>query len=645
MAVVAGVPELLLVCSTVYLLWVGYLVAFGQLTGPLAVTGLPVALLAAALLRLPAPHRASPVATLLVLAAATGFVAANLRWVSTELFLFRDPAVYGYTASWLVDHSSVRVPLEGGSGSSVGFMVADGAAYPWWTHTLPAVGGLLGRVLGADAALQVNLGFGALAVLALFALTRRVASDWPAALVAVAFACSLPLVHFSRGMYSEVSVTVVDLLALAAAVASLARRSWAASAVVGLALGAAAAGRIDGLLFAAVVLPVLVVVSRVLLGRTRREVAVQLLWVLPGLAAGVFAGRADIRLNAPAYADAHRSELDLVAASFVVALVLCVLVLVLPHRADGWLRHRATSGRTPVVLAAVVGVVLVVLLSRPFWDVAANMDFANDLVRAVQEREGLPVDGRRTYEEQVLPWLAAYLGWPSVLAALTGAVLMVHQGLVRRAGPLLLLAAVLLAFVVYLSLRSSITPDNVWAMRRFLPQVIPLLLVCAGWAVDRLWRHPGPSRVVAVVLSVSVLYLPLLATVPVFPYREGEGQEELLDALCSQVGDGPVVVAGDNSVAGVLRVRCRVPVTVVEQPRRARLAAAVRRLGEEDAVLVSTDPTSLWPGLVDAPPPSLTAEVSRLERTLEPPPGAIVQDTYTIWTGTVTDSGRVRIDR
>lgn len=642
---VAGLPELLLVGSTVLLVWVGYLVAFGRLTGTLALTGVLVAVLGAALLRLPAPPRPSPVAALLALVAAVGFVAVNLRWASTELFLFRDPAVYGYTAAWLVDHSSVRIPLEGGSGSSVGYMVADGAAYPWWTHTLPAMGGLLGRVLGADAALQVNLVFGALAVLALFALARRVASDWSALLVAVAFGCSLPLVHFSRGMYSEVSVTVVDLVALSAAVASLKRRSWAASAVAGLALGAAAAGRIDGLLFAAVVLPAVVLVSRIVLDRRRREVAVQLLWVLPGLAAGVFAGRADIRLNAPQYADFHRSQLDLVAASFVVALVLCVLVTALPHRANGWVRRRVTSGRAPVILCAVVAVVLLVLLSRPIWDAAANMSFSNELVRIVQEREGLTVDGRRTYEEQMLPWLAAYLGWPSVLVALTGTVLMVYNGLVRRAGPSLLLAAVLLAFMVYLSLRSSITPDNVWAMRRFLSQVIPLLLVCAGWTVDRLWRHPGPSRVVAVVLSVSVFSLPLLATAPVFPYQEGRGQEELLDALCSRVDDGPVVVAGDNSVAGVLRVRCRVPVTVVGEPGPEQLAGAVRGLGEEEAVLVSTDPTSLWPGLEDAPPPSLTAEVSRLERTLKPPPRAIVQDSYTIWTGTVTDSGRVRIDR
>lgn len=64
-----------------------------------------------------------------------------------------------------------------------------------------------------------------------------------------------------------------------------------------------------------------------------------------------------------------------------------------------------------------------------------------------------------------------------------------------------------------------------------------------------------------------------------FNATEGDGEQVLLPALCSEVDGGPVVVAGSARVTGTLRIYCGVDVVVVRDPSLERLSAVVRRLG------------------------------------------------------------------
>lgn len=641
---VRQVPEVLPLACAVMLTCAGLLVVLERLSTVLGVVAAAVSLLVALLLR-PRVAAGPVLPSLLVVAGAGGWVLASRPYLTTELLLGRDPAVYSLSAGWLVDHETLRVPVGDGAGVGPNFMaVADGVVVPVWTHAMPAVAGLVGRAFGLEGALGVNLLLGAAALLATFCLARRLVSDWTALVVTAGFAASLPLVHFSRGMYSEIAVTGPGLLAVALLVSLV--RSWSRRTAVamGLALGATATGRIDGLLTIAVLLPLLVLAARLLAGRGAVGTLGRLGLVVLGAAPGVAVGQVDLWVWSTTYVEAHRSQFEAVASAAVAGLVLAAVLAVLPGLTPTGLGRLLGGRRVSASVAGVVGAVTVLVLSRPLWDVSRQNPYDNAITENVQAVEGMfPLDGYRTYEEQIWPWLAAYLGWPTVLAGLGAMVVGLAWGLRRRdAGPVVV-ASVLLVFLCYLSARSSITPDNIWAMRRFVPQLLPITLVLAGLAVDQLYRQTGAPRVVAVLLAGSVVYVPLLATVPLFDHTEGGGGRAVVDQLCGTLAGSDVVVAGDDArVTGTLRVFCGSEVWVETSATPARLAAARRGMGGVDVLVVSVDPEDVpWRQVDVLPPPTVRVEVERLERTLEPPPKAVTTDVVTYWVGVVGVDGRV----
>ncbi|MFC3690398.1 hypothetical protein [Aquipuribacter hungaricus] len=629
---------MLALAGCVLVAWAAALVAADRVTTPLGVTGVVVALVVALLLRPRLP--AGPVLpSLLVALLAVASVLLNRPYATTELLLGRDPAAYGFAATWLVDHPSVDVPLGAGRGAGIGFQVHGDAVTPLWTHAMPALGGLLGRARGADAALEVNLLLGALALVSVFVLGRRLAGDWVGLLVATATAVSLPFVHFTRGMYSEVATTASGVLAVALGLALLSTWSRRTAVATGLALGAAAASRIDGLLPAAVLVPLLALAARVD-GRAPGATSARVRLVLLGLVPGLVAGQVDLWTSSRRYMGVQLELFLPVAGAAAVGAVLALLVVAAPVRAGQRLTGLLTGARPAAVLGGAAGLGVVLLLTRPLWDVSRHHENRNPLTESVQAAEGLPLDGWRSYEEQVAPWLAAYLGWPAVLAALVTAVLLLHRALLRREPAAAVVPVVLLVFLAYLSARTSITPDNVWVVRRFLPQVVPLTVVLAGLAVRLLHDEGGAARVVGWVLGGSLVLLPLLATAPVATHVEGRGQREAVARLCAAVGDADVVVAGPTWPSGTLRVHCRATVWEEGSPTPARLAEASDALGR-GTVVVTTEPSEVPWRDGDEPPPTVRQQVERLERTLRPPPTSVVREDVVWWVGELGSDGLV----
>ena len=109
----------------------------------------------------------------------------------------------------------------------------------------------------------------------------------------------------------------------------------------------------------------------------------------------------------------------------------------------------------------------------------------------MQARWGHAVDGTRTYNEQTVHWLALYFGWPTVLLGGGRVRLLSLADAVRRRACALIaaLATGLLSMSALYLWNSRGAPDQPWAMRRYVPVVLPLLLVAAAAALRRLWRH------------------------------------------------------------------------------------------------------------------------------------------------------------
>ena len=509
-------------------------------------------------------------------------------------------------------------------------------AFGWW-----AGGAAVTLVLPALAM--------GLALLALGLLVARVVEPWAGVAAAAGTGILFPVLHTARATYSEPLAMLTltgGLLALTLAAAetadaarpasgtrsgfvgdasaqgmvldraplsSLVRRDAAARAglVAGLLLGGTGLVRVDALREVVLLLPVLAL-GAALGGR----------WVRPclvGLAASLV-------VSAVAAVGLSWQYLSSIGASLVPLLVLLVLVgggswaaLLLWRR--GARLPAAVLRRLPDVAAAGVVLTGLYLASRPLWQVARQDpdDPGSRYVAGMQAREGLAVDGGRTYAEQTVTWLAWYVGAVGLVVALVVLALVVRRG-VRSATrgvveawvPALVVAA---GSTLLTLLRPGITPDHPWADRRLLV-ALPLVVVLVVVGLDDVVRRAvaaGRGWVGATVVGVVAALIVVPAVVATWPHRAGgveRGSLAAVDRVCGALGPRDVVLAVDSRAANewpqVVRGMCGVPALSTTSGLRAddaRLAATVESVAGEVAahggrlVLLAADSAQALEGL------------------------------------------------
>jgi hypothetical protein len=412
---------------------------------------------------------------------------------------------------------------------------------------------------------------GAFGILAVAGFTARVVGPRWAPLAAATLAIAQPVLHADRSTYSEPPALLVLFGAATLLVALLPATGRTAARLgggAGLLLGACGFVRIDFLREVAVLVPVLAVLVVVRHPGARALLAGTTVASLLAVAAALLTSR-------PYLGTISGSLLPLVAG---LVLLTAVSVVVVRLARRGTLARQAwlTSERLPTVLAAALGVVLVVLASRPLWLVVRQdpQDSGSKLVAALQLAQGLPVDGGRTYAEHSINWIAWYLGWPAVALAGAAAVVALPrvvravQGAGREGAGLPAWTApyvVALGSTLLTLYRPGITPDHPWADRRFVVVVLPAVVVLVGPAV---W-----------------------GTLPVATQRTEVGEPAAVARACASFAPGDVALAVDprarNEWPQVLRGTCDVPTASLVVPTSqgragtteywATLSAAVQR--------------------------------------------------------------------
>jgi hypothetical protein len=277
----------------------------------------------------------------------------------------------------------------------------------------------------------------------------------------------------------------------------------------------------------------------------------------------------------------------------------------------------------------------------------------NLIVQVAQQAQGLPVDGRRVYAEHTVDWQAMYLGWPTVVLAVLGYVVLLNRLLRGRDYRLLGLLVMALTLSALYLWAPQITPDQVWAMRRYVPIVIPGLLIAALAALSAAWRRWGTSFVgrslgrgaIAAAAAVAML-VPWLVTRPVADLREEAPQLQQVEAMCAAIpGDGAVLVVDESLRWGYLqtvRSYCGVPALALVGASADRVADVSRSVAEHGRTLyvLASDPAQLtFDGPV--PPPFSTAEFTRWPSVIETPPAEPAEQTVRVYVGRAESDGRI----
>ncbi|GEL45172.1 hypothetical protein CHO01_02880 [Cellulomonas hominis] len=675
----------------------GLLAVLAGVFRPVVVLPLAVALVALTWRLVPEPPAGRGHAGALVALGAlcAGWVALGLRSVAEYVVVNRDPGFLTLQALWLTRHPAAPIPVGAAAEVDVAvgpaaagteaFWLQDGLLHAQGNKMLPALLAVQGWWGGERAVLAGGLAIGVVALVAVFAVARRFAGPWWALVPTAALAACLPFLVLTRAAYTE-PLTVAFLcggLALAHGVwgRPADRLGVARHALVGAMTGAVAAARIDGaVVVVGLALGYLAAGASPLGGADRRAAGRRATAAVGAGAAMVALGMVDVVRLSPAYVREHAGQLGglLAVAAVVLAVAAAVLVRV------GWARPRRSRLRLALhahragigwALAAAVVAAAALLASRPLWwegrftDPASGFGYA---VSVLQQAAGEAVDPARSYDERTLAWVSWYLGVPVVVLGAAGLALLARRAARWRDPAATLLVAVVGVAAVFPLVRVSITPDQVWAVRRLVPATFPGLLVAAtvaltalagGWGAARRGRGgasspggaPAPAasgvlvarRGAAVALGAVVAAFPLTTWGSVAGVVELSGRATQAHAVCDALDDlGVDRVVWTHSAPfrylATLRVVCDVEVVeLLEPPSAADLAAVRAAWGGGPVAALSFDATDYpWS---EPPATSVGGTASQtLGRTLTGPPDSVDTVWSEVWIGMVEQDGTVR---
>lgn len=608
--------------------------------------------------------RANVISSVSALTFAAGWAVVNLPFASRYLVVDRDPGFLTLAGVRLMTEASavteVRPELQSVidaiphlSAQSPGYYHVGDVLYTQGASLLPGLLAIIGWVGGIPGVMVGNLVIGALALLSVYALSRRIVGPWWSLLPMVGFGLTVPFAAFTRAGYTEPVTLALVFAGLVFVWDGISHRHLTRMALGGAMIGSAALARIDGAApVIGAVLALGVAAAIPLAPRIRRSQLLAFAVVTACALVPVGVGYLDLRLHSPVYLNDLESQFRLLMIALFAAMVVALLI----NGVAMWggvrrfvLRHRDPLG---VIVAAVIAVAAIVLISRPLWYEGNHNPEGGvvaGLVGGLQAQAGVPVAPTRSYDEYSVTWIAWYLGWPCVVLGFAGLALIGYRAVARRdARDLLLLAVFGAPSLIYLW-QVSITADQIWAMRRFLPITIPALLVCAVIALAALWSVRAPvARFGAIAIAVVCFAFPLVTWGDLFTGVVHGGRYGQIERICEAVDGRPVILYdvgpyNAGSLVPTIRTICGVDVVRATQELSAEEIARAGDAWGADVAVVSFDPT-LIPWVADeTPEATVVTEISNWERTLVRRPAATIAGLEGIWVGHARGDGTVDV--
>jgi hypothetical protein len=622
-----------------------------------------------------------------VVGVISGFSALAYVTSAGDVLVRRDPGSYAMSALWLSKHGTIDMSAHFAAfgGKSPDLIVASQGFYQQGSHIIPqfmtgvpallSIGGWLDGISGI---LHANAIVGAFALLTFAGLVARLVGPRWAPLGVLGLALVQPELLVMRAAYSEPAGLLIFLCGLVLvldAMGALGVRFGRAPATTGPVMpdeGAADAGaarwalliggvvlglvtlvRIDAFADLAAVVPFLALL--IYHGvRAWRPLA---LGIGLGLLAGIFDG---VVFTLP-YVKHVGGNLYLILAVIALAASVCAVLMALARRGRlDWVRD---FPRLPGLTAFVVVLGGLAFVVRPYVQTMRSSPTSGGAfyVEEVQRSLGMTIDPTRSYYEDAARWLSWYVGWATLAIALATAAFLAYEMVQGRRREWMLPLFVFLGTAGLDLFRPSITPDHPWADRRFVPVVLPgvMLLAVAAirfavrWLDQKVARvrswHPESlaalQTVVVVALAAIVLVPTYVGSRHVIKTQTEAGEVDLVHSVCAQVQPHDVVLMfggrGETEWPGTMRIMCGVPTAYLadasDPAALAQVAASVKAAGGRVRVLVSSDADrSAVPGNVDWPStPTATLNTDEVGHTLVTRPDKTSFLPFQMWLGTL----------
>lgn len=533
--------------------------------------------------RAPAPSasRTNTVLLVFVLVVIASVTFLNLKTTGEHLLTDRDPGVYVTTGKWLADHGTLLVDGAVGGFSGVEHVTGMTAGYydrvddrldPQFSHGFATALALANWVGGDRLMLNLNPLIGAAFLVLLHVLLLRLFSVWVAVVAFLTAAWNLVFWFFVRDAYSEPLVALLLVMALLAAHRGSQEGSQRHWVLAGALVGVTTLVRMDAWFYVtafAAVIGVAVLHAARSGGALSRRFG--FLTLLAMWAFGVI-GYLDLWWRSPQYLSHHLASVTPMLAAAVASGVFA-LVCVLVADPDRRLFQKAASvwgvvGRyVRRVGAAGLGLFLLwAVCLRPLYSQTTGTQ-AN-LVTYLMTLEGIPADGTRSFYELAGRWLTWYWGIPGVIIASVGSMLALGRAsFVRRDRFWIALTLCGIAMLPYL-VKPSITPDQMWALRRFYPMALVGIAVAIGAVFTLLATWEVRAKVwkmgVVTVGALLVTVLPLIYALPMATARTQVGIYGTTQDLCAELPEDAVVLMEAEYLRVVfpaaVRSFCHVPV-------------------------------------------------------------------------------------
>jgi hypothetical protein len=565
----------------------------------------------------PGTTRERKIFDLLAVIVVIVWIALNVGYTSRNVFVYRDPAVYNVTAAILVEEKGLDIEKTESvfgndpnlSSAGAGFSEYEtepNKVFAQGQHLLPALMGLSGQIIGESRMFNINLLFGGVALMAVYGFARFIVKPRWAILAVTTIAISLPMLYFSRDTYTEPLAMAFTFGALSlfwAAHVTGHRSLWFLSGIVA---GAGLLTRIDAYLviagFAAGIGAILIFAKE----NERRAKLKNTSYFVIGLLPVGLVGWIDLSVASRVYYHMQRPMIlqELTAIFGILILVAMLTAISWKTKALKYVDRVTKSWRKPVLMTLAF-LIMIAVIARPLWYPEGSIVFKINNIGGMQATEVFDLKkgykGSAQEVESVTSWIKWYLGPIAAYLGAVGFILYVGALTNRKDTYLLPGLFVFLSTALVFLIEPSITPDQVWAVRRLLPVVIPFAAIFAVFVLNEVEKF-GSSLVklknsTLFIASILMLWGPLTTSRPFIKAREGNTQLGQIYSVCAALPENSAILwVGLMEIIGAQTTAafCDVPSvgykSVPSQVELAKAAESARAQGYTPVVgLISQD--------------------------------------------------------